>query len=88
MKQSLFLKSNKAGIGIGLALAFYAVDMTARITPDAEKLMYLTPLSFCNAADIFSNEPVRSSFLITGGAVALTALITAVCVYKRRDLAA
>ncbi|MBO4407862.1 MAG: ABC transporter permease subunit [Clostridiales bacterium] len=84
---SAFLKSNKAGIGIGLALAFYALDMIARITPDAEKLMYLTPMSFCNAADIFSNEALRSSCLIAGGAAALAALIITLAVYPKRDLA-
>lgn len=84
---SAFQKKSSLGLGIGIALSLYFLDMIARIIPDAEKLKYVTPFYFSSGADIISSNSIENNLL------AISVLVTAVMIglalgkYCKKDLA-
>lgn len=81
-------KKKQIGAGLGLAVLFYLMDMMCRIVPDIEKLKYVTPYYYSNAADIFTTGTVSKSMVGIGILVAVVTAVSAAEIYKRRDLAA
>ena len=85
---SALSKRSGLGVGLGLALVLYVLDLVSRITDKAAFLQYITPFSYANATDIFVNRGIEAIPACVGGVVALTALATAYFIYTRRDIAA
>jgi len=80
-------KKNRLGIGISLAMILYAFDIVFRVIPDMKDVMFITPFSYSNASQIFSNadldiSAVTLSVIVIIGLTALSAFV-----YNRRDLA-
>lgn len=84
---SAMSKKNKMGLGIGLAMAFYAYDLMARVVPDLGDSKFLTPFAYSNASEIFSNTIEPEKALLFGGLVLICSLVGAYGIYLRRDLA-
>lgn len=84
---SAFLKKNKLGIGLGVVLLLYAYDLMARVVPDLEKVQWLSPFSFSNAADILSTGEIKVGATVFGTAVLVLGIGVAYGVYTKRDLA-
>lgn len=84
---SAFLKKNKFGVGIGIAMLLYAFDLMARVVPDLEKFKIISPFSYANAADILSTGMMEAGALLLGTVIFAFGIITAFTVYTRRDLA-
>ena len=81
-------KRSSLGLGLGVALVLYVLDIIARITDKAEFLKYITPFSFSNATDIFVNEgTIETVPLCIGICVTVISLAAAYTVYRRRDIA-
>lgn len=85
---SAFMKKNKFGIGLGVALLFYAYDMIARVIPDISDSKFLSPYSYANAADILSGVEIYKTGLIVGIVMMVVCLGISYVIYTRRDLAA
>jgi len=84
---SAFSKKNKLGMGISLAMILYAFDIMFRVIPDMKDIMFITPFSYANASEIFSNADLNTagivlSILLIVGFTVLSALI-----YNKKDLA-
>ena len=80
-------KRSSLGLGLGVALVLYVLDIIARITDKAEFLKYITPFSFSNATDIFVNEgTIETVPLCIGICVTVISLAAAYTVYRRRDI--
>ena len=73
---------------MGFAVLFYLMDMMCRIVPDIEKLKYVTPYYYSNAADIFTTGTVSKRMVGIGILVTVVTAVSAAEIYKRRDLAA
>lgn len=84
---SAFMKKNKFGIGLGIALMFYAYDLIARVVPDLSDYKLASPFSFANAADILSTGNIDSAAAMVGITVLILCVGTAYFVYNKRDLA-
>ena len=81
-------KRSSLGLGPGVALVLYVLDIIARITDKAEFLKYITPFSFSNATDIFVNGgTIETVPLCIGICVTVISLAAAYTVYRRRDIA-
>ena len=81
-------KRSSLGLGLGVALVLYVLDIIARITDKAEFLKYITPFSFSNATDIFVNGgTIETVPLCIGICVTVISLAAAYTVYRRRDIA-
>jgi len=84
---SAYSKKNKLGIGIALAMFLYFFDLIARVIPDMKDLIRLTPLSYANATDIFSEAGGQTGPVIIGICVTLTLTAASALYYCKRDLA-
>lgn len=85
---SSFMKRNKLGVGLGMVLVLYAVDMIARVVPDIEKVRCISPFSYANAAELMSGEDIYGAGLAIGIPVLLVCVVLAYVTYVRRDIAA
>lgn len=83
---SAFVKKNIIGAGLGIAILLFAADMMCRIVPAIEKLKYITPFYYSNAADIFSEGKVDSAMLAIGVVIIFVSYAAAWGVYRSKDL--
>lgn len=80
-------KKNRLGIGIGVAMLLYILDLMARVIPDLEKVKMITPFSYANAAEILSKTADSTVALIFGICITIFFFAGAGVLYVRRDLA-
>lgn len=85
---SCVCKKKQIGAALGFALLLYMMDLMCRIVPDLEKLKYVTPYYFSNAADIFADGSVDGGMAMISLGVTVTAACLAAVVYQKRDLRA
>lgn len=85
---SAFAKRNLMGAGLGLAIMLFAADMMCRIIPAIDKLKYVTPFYYANAADIFTNGKPDVTMLSIGGGITAVSFAAAWFRYRGKDLAA
>ena len=77
------------GVGLGIALILYVLDIVARITDKADFLKYITPFSYSNATDVFVNKgSIETVPLCIGVCVTMISISAAYIIYNRRDIAA
>ena len=86
---SAYSRRSSLGVGLGIALVLYVLDIVARITEKAEFLKYITPFSFSNATDVFVNKgSVEAVPLCIGICVTVISILAAYVIYRKRDIAA
>ncbi|MFQ9515286.1 MAG: ABC transporter permease subunit [Eubacterium sp.] len=83
---SAFLRKNNIGLGIGIAMLLYFVNLFANITDKVENLHYITPFSYSDAADIFVTEKLQTEYLISGMIVMVMFVLAGYVRYCRKDL--
>lgn len=81
-------KKVNLGIGLGVALLFYFMDMMARIFEQLKGFQYITPFYYSNAVDVLNSGKIEPVLLIIGIVITIASIIAAGFVYNRRDLAA
>jgi len=85
---SAFISKGSLGIGMGVALLFYVINLIANLDDSVEGLSYLTPFGFCEGSDIIAN------LSLDGVRIAIMAAAACVCTglayvkYPRKDIAA
>ena len=85
---SAFIRQSGTGIGIGIALILYFMNIVANINDNAAFLEYLSPFSYCEAADIVQSSSLESDKLAIGLLLALTGVATAYLHYSSKDIRA
>lgn len=83
---SAFFRQNRLGVGLGLALLFYAFGLVGRVIPEMEKLSVLSPFSYANASEILGTGEIAIRGALLGAAVLALALGTACVKYTGKDL--
>lgn len=83
---SAYNKKSKIGIGLGLTFFLYVWDLLAKVIPALEDFRFISPFSYANASDIFSNGEVVVKALILGMAVLIGSFVGAVVRYHSKDL--
>lgn len=83
---SAFGRKKQIGAALGLAVLLYLADVLCRVLPDIERLKYITPYYFSNAADIFTEGKINGNMAGIGAGVAAVAVLCAASVYRNRDL--
>lgn len=84
---SAFSKTNKLGIGIGVAMLLYMLDLLSRAIPKLSDVKLLTPFSYSNSTDIFLGREFNALAIGFGIAVIVIASVAGIAVYTKRDLA-
>lgn len=81
-------RKKQTGTALGLAVLLYVADMMCRIVPDIEKLKYVTPYYFSNAADIFASGGINGGMAGISISVTIVAVLCAAGIYVKKDIAA
>lgn len=85
---SSFCTRTNAGIGMGVAVALYFVNIVANISPDAKPLKYFTPFAYAEGADIISNANLDWTLVGIGLVLSLLCAGLAFARYSSRDIRA
>ncbi|MGN1343270.1 MAG: ABC transporter permease subunit [Traorella sp.] len=84
---SAFLKRGGIGIGLGLSLIMYFLNIVANITDSAEFLKYITPFGFAEGADIVINLTIDIRYLLVGIVMTILFLVLGFMKYSKKDIA-
>ena len=83
---SAFLRRGGAGIGMGLAVGMYFLDLIANMTDRAVFLKYITPFGYCGGADILTAGHLDGGRAAVGMALACLGLAAAYIRYCKKDI--
>ena len=83
---SAFSRKNRVGVGLGVAMICFAMDIMCRIVPAIEDLQYVTPFYYCNATDIFLDEKAPVASLVIAACAIAASLLLATLHYHKKDL--
>ena len=83
---SAFVSRGTGAIGIGIAFAFYFVNIISNISEDLKFLKYITPYAYSDGAEIKTAGALDAKYLAVGGAIAAVCVAAAFVRYRRKDL--
>lgn len=85
---SAFIKEGGMGIGLGLAILLYFLNIIRNISDKAAFLKYFTPFAYAEPADIITDACLSGSLIAIGiGCIAL-GIMAAFWQYNRKDISA
>ena len=83
---SAFLWKGGIGIGLGVAIALYFMNIIANLTAQAEFLKYLTPFGYTDGADIITDGSLHWDRVMIGMGFAACGVVLAYWKYARKDI--
>lgn len=83
---SAFLSKGSAGVGLGIAVMMYFLNLIANIADVAEFLKYITPFGYCEGADIVSKGSLDVTLVAIGMALGICGIIIAYFKYTKKDI--
>lgn len=83
---SAFVKGNGLGIGLGVALLLYFMNIIANISEPVSFLKNITPFAYAEAADIVADGTLNGARLLIGLGMSIAAVLLAFWKYSRKDL--
>lgn len=83
---SAFLRRSGMGIGLGIAMLFYFLNLVANITEEADSLKYITPFGYAEGADIVNDLSLNGEMLAVGAVFTVAGIVIAYVKYCRKDL--
>ena len=83
---SAFLRGGSVGLGIGIAVGLYFLNLIANITEKAAVLKHFTPFGFCDGAEIVSSGTLEAGWIAVGLAVGAACVLAAFLYYPRKDI--
>lgn len=85
---SAFTKKVNLGLGLGIALLLYFMDMMSRVLSQLKFCKYITPYYYANAAEILPSGTIDKGLLGFGIVITILCVSVGCYVYNSRDLAA
>lgn len=83
---SAFLRKGGAGVGLGIAVMMYFLNLVANITESAEFLKYITPFGYADGADIVTNDCLNGTMTALGMAIGILGIAAAYVWYGKKDI--
>lgn len=83
---SAFLRKGSIGVGLGIAVMMYFLNLIANIADVADFLKYITPFGYCEGADIVSNGSLDTTLVVIGAVIGIVGIIIAYLKYTTKDL--
>ena len=83
---SAFLRKGSVSIGIGVAALLYFLGLFGNITEKAEKVKYITPYAYADAADILPDAALDGTLILLGMGYAFLGLAIGYVKYQRKDI--
>ncbi len=84
---SAFIRRGSLGIGLGIAVMLYFLNIVANLTEQAKFIKYITPFGFCDSADIIADERLNAVYLSIGLVISVVAVLLAYIKYTKKDIA-
>ena len=84
---SAFIKRGSLGIGLGLALAMYFLNLLCNMSEDAEFLKFITPYAYAEPSSIIADKEIDCVLMAVGLCIAAAGAVTAFIKYSRKDIA-
>lgn len=85
---SAFMRKGSVGVGLGIAVVMYFLNLVANISESAEFLKYITPFGYSDGADIVANGCLDGPMAAVGFAFGAVGVVTAYVKYCRKDIQA
>ncbi|MDY3917963.1 MAG: ABC transporter permease subunit [Candidatus Limivivens sp.] len=83
---SAFLRRGSIGIGLGVAILLYFLNLIANISDQAEFLNYFTPFGYADGAEIMANVRLDGGLILLGMAYGLCGIAAAYVKYSKKDI--
>lgn len=83
---SAFLRQSGFGLGIGIAAAFYFLNIIANLTEKASFLKYITPFGYTDSSEILTNDRIPLPYLSVGLLFTFLGIIIAFYQYSKKDI--
>lgn len=83
---SAFLKKLNIGLGIGIALFLYFIHLLGNITESVEKVHYITPFYYSDAATVYEDISIPLVYVIIGLGITIVSIVVAYLRYTKKDL--
>ena len=83
---SAFIGKGSVGIGLGIAVIMYFLNLIANIAEVAEFLKYITPFGYCDGADIVANGSLNGSLVVIGITIGVIGVFVAYMKYVKKDI--
>ena len=84
---SAFLRKGSLGIGLGIAIIMYFLNIITNISESTEFLEYITPFAYAEGTDIVSNLSLDISLIVLGMAYGIAGIICGYIKYSKKDIA-
>ncbi|MBR4795910.1 MAG: ABC transporter permease subunit [Lachnospiraceae bacterium] len=83
---SAFIRKGGLGVGLGVGVIMYFLNIISNLTDSAKGLKYITPFSYCEGADIVNNGALTGKYLVVGVIWAVIGIIAAYIYYSKKDI--
>lgn len=83
---SAFLRRGGLGIGMGLTICFYFLNLIANLSKQAKFLKYITPFGYAEGADLLSDGRLNPKYLAVGMCFAALSIVAAFWQYGKKDI--
>jgi ABC-2 type transport system permease protein len=85
---SVFITKSKTAypISIGLVITGYILSVISSISPDLEKIKYLTPFKYVDAVDILLKGRIEPGYLVTFAILNIIFVAATYFFYQRKDI--
>ncbi len=84
---SAFIRRGSIGIGLGLALALYFMNIICNISEQASFLKYITPYAYSDASKIISEAKLEPGLIGIGCGIAAAGVVIGYLKYTGKDIA-
>ena len=84
---SAFLCRGGVGIGLGLAVILYCLNLIGNLTDRGAFLKYITPFGYCEGADIVTNGSLDGAMVLLGMGYMAAAVFAGYWKYRKKDIA-
>lgn len=83
---SAFLRKGSIGVGIGIAIMMYFLNLISNIADSAEFLKYITPFAYCEGADIVSSGKLDVACVSIGAIMGICGIVLGYVKYLKKDI--
>ena len=84
---SAFLRRGSVGVGLGVAVTMYFLNLIANITESAGFLKYITPFAYANGTNIVTEVSLDAKLILIGMAYGAVGIVAAYWKYTKKDIA-
>ena len=85
---SAFMSRESLGIGLGLAMLLYFINIVSNLAEPAKFLKYLTPFGYCEGSSIVNDGALDGVKILIGFALGAAGIAAAYYRYLRKDIRA